>query len=154
MPIDASCAQRWTILSWATTFSTRKSSPSCPKAATGGKSSSSTSRMKFRKYLVNFCVLVVSVGVSLLLAEFAARIFLNPSDYLGVGMVHDDVLGATPDPTAKAGFDAWGLRNPKVPETADIVAVGDSHTFGNTATMEQSWPYVLAKLTGRSVYNM
>jgi hypothetical protein len=110
--------------------------------------------MKFRKYLVNFCVLVVSVGVSLLLAEFAARIFLNPSDYLGVGMVHDDVLGATPDPTAKAGFDAWGFRNPKVPETADIVAVGDSHTFGNTATMEQSWPYVLAKLTGRSVYNM
>jgi hypothetical protein len=41
-----------------------------------------------------------------------------------------------------------------VPATADIVAIGDSHTYGNTATMEDSWPYVVARLSRRSVYNM
>jgi hypothetical protein len=69
-------------------------------------------------------------------------------------MVQDDVLGAVPSATAKAGFDAWGFRNREVPKTADIVAVGDSHTFGNTAKMDESWPYVLGRLTGRHVYNM
>ncbi len=110
--------------------------------------------MKIKKYLVNFCLLTASVSASLVIAEFAARMVLNPADYLGVGMVNDDILGAVPEPSAKAGFDRWGFRNRRVPETADIVAVGDSHTFGNTATMEQSWPYVLERLTGRSVYNM
>src|SRR5262249_17942708 len=34
------------------------------------------------------------------------------------------------------------------------VAVGDSHTYGNTARMKESWPFVLGQLTGRQVYNM
>ena len=88
------------------------------------------------------------------MGEFGARLVLNPSDYLGVEMVQDDVLGAVPSATAKAGFDAWGFRNREVPKTADIVAVGDSHTFGNTAKMDESWPYVLGHLSGRYVYNM
>jgi hypothetical protein len=53
-----------------------------------------------------------------------------------------------------AGFDEWGFRNRAVPETADIVAVGDSHTYGNTARMVDSWPYVVGQLTGERVYNM
>jgi hypothetical protein len=36
----------------------------------------------------------------------------------------------------------------------DIVAIGDSHTYGNTAKMVESWPFVLGRLTGRSVYNL
>jgi hypothetical protein len=110
--------------------------------------------MKIRKYIVNLTILLLSASVGLVAAEFGARLFLNRSDYLGVGMVNDPVLGAVPDPTAKAGFDELGFRNRIVPESADIVAVGDSHTFGNTATMEDSWPYVLSKLTRRTVYNM
>ena len=110
--------------------------------------------MKIRKYFTNFCVLLLSVGFSLLLAEFAARRVLNPSDYLGVGLVSDEVLGAVPSKTAKAGFDDWGFRNREVPKTAEIVAVGDSHTFGNTARMDESWPYVFGQLTGKPVYNM
>ena len=110
--------------------------------------------MKIRKYFVNFSVLLLSVGFSLLLAEFAARRVLNPSDYLGVGLVSDEVLGAVPSKTAKAGFDDWGFRNREVPKTAEIVAVGDSHTFGNTARMDESWPYVFGQLTGKPVYNM
>jgi hypothetical protein len=107
-----------------------------------------------KKVLVNFSVVVVAAVVGLLLCEFASRLVLNRADYFDVGMVKDDVLGAVPSPTARAGFDAWGFRNRAVPESAEIVAVGDSHTYGNTARMEDAWPYVLGRLTGRRVYNM
>src|SRR5579872_683210 len=110
--------------------------------------------MKIRKVLINCSVLVATTAIAVLLCEFVARLVLNPSDYLGVEMVQDDVLGAVPSATARAGFDAWGFRNREVPKSADIVAVGDSHTFSNTAKMDESWPYVLGRLTGRHVYNM
>jgi hypothetical protein len=111
--------------------------------------------MSPKKILVNLTVLAVSVGCALLLCEGASRLMLNPGDYLDVEMVSDDILGAVPSTSARShGFDEWGYRNRKVPETADIVAIGDSHTYGNTATMEHSWPYVVGHLTGRSVYNL
>jgi hypothetical protein len=110
--------------------------------------------MKIRKNILNLLVLVVTVGISLLLAEFGARLVLNPSDFLKLEVVHDDILGAVPSPSAMAGFDEWGFRNREVPQTADIVAVGDSHTYGNTARMVDAWPYVLGQLTHRKVYNM
>ena len=111
--------------------------------------------MKFRTILTNVAVLALSGVVSLLLCELALRMVLNPSDYLSVEMVRDDVLGAAPSASTTAnGFDRWGFRNRDVPESSDIVVIGDSHTYGNTATMEDSWPYVLGRLSGRQVYNL
>ena len=111
--------------------------------------------MKFPTILTNVIVLAFSGVVGLLLCEFAARMILNPSDYLSVEMVPDDVLGAVPSAsTAANGFDRWGFRNREVPESSDIVVIGDSHTYGNTATMEDSWPYMLGRLSSRQVYNM
>jgi hypothetical protein len=110
--------------------------------------------VKLKRVLINFSVLVVSVGFGLLLCEFGSRLLLNPADYLSVGMVRDPVFGATPSPTARGAFDALGFRNRTVPETADIVAIGDSQTYGNAATMDDSWPYALGRLLGRNVYNM
>ena len=110
--------------------------------------------MTTKKILTNFSILALSIGLGLLLCELISRHVLNPSDFLSVEMVNDEVLGAVPASSARAGFDKWGFRNPGVPETADIVAIGDSHTYGNTARMEDSWPYVLGRLTGRTVYNM
>jgi hypothetical protein len=110
--------------------------------------------MKIKKVFINFSVLVLSTGIGLLLCEFGARLVLNPSDFLHLDVVQDDVLGMVPSPSAMAGFDQWGFRNRSVPKTVDIVAVGDSHTYGNTAKMVESWPYVLGQLTGRSVYDM
>jgi hypothetical protein len=93
--------------------------------------------------------------VALLIGEFAVRFVLNPSDYLSVQLFTHEILGATPSrSTAGGGFDDWGFRNPRVPASADIVAIGDSHTYGNTATMADSWPYVLGRLRGQQVYNM
>lgn len=111
--------------------------------------------MKRAKALVNMGVVVGSISLSFIFCEMGSRLFLKPSDYLSVEMVRDDVLGAVPSSnTVGHGFDEWGFRNSKVPETVDIVVIGDSQTYGNTATMENSWPYVLGLLTGRSVYNM
>jgi len=110
--------------------------------------------MKIKKLLINCIVMLLSVSIAIFLCELLARVALNPSDYLSVEMVGDNILGAIPSPHADAGFDAWGFRNKKVPETADVVAVGDSHTFGNTARMVDSWPYVLGQLTNLRVYNM
>src|SRR5260370_897218 len=39
--------------------------------------------------------------------------FLNPSDFLSLEVVPDDILGATPSRSALAAFDKWGFRNPK-----------------------------------------
>jgi len=110
--------------------------------------------MNLKRISINLSILVVSACIGLLLCEVASRVVLNPSDFLKLEIVSDDVLGMVPSPSAMAGFDQWGFRNRGVPDTVDIVAVGDSHTYGNTARMVESWPYVLGQLTGRSVYDM
>lgn len=111
--------------------------------------------MRLKKFLIDCSVLLASVLLTLGICETAARLILRPADYLSVEMVRDPILGAFPSTSAQGhGFDAWGFRNSAVPKSADIVAIGDSHTYGNTARMEDSWPYVLGRLTGRSVYNL
>ena len=109
--------------------------------------------MRLKGVLLNFVVLSVTLVVGLLLGEAGARLVLNPADFLSVTTVRDDVLGIRISPRT-AGFDEWGFRNPRVPSTAEIVAIGDSHTYGNNATMAESWPYVLGRVTGKSVYNL
>jgi hypothetical protein len=109
---------------------------------------------KLRKASIDVCILALSLGIGLLLCEFLSRIILRSADFLSIETVSDDVLGMVPSVATKAGYDAWGFRNRRVPEHADIVAVGDSHTYGNTARMEDSWPIVLGHLTGRTAYNM
>ena len=103
--------------------------------------------------LVNIALLLGSSVLALLLCELGCRLFLNPADYLSQDPVPDKILGAVLTAHG-SGYDAWGFRNPKVPSSVDIVAIGDSHTFGNTAKMDESWPYVLGRVTGKSVYNM
>ena len=111
--------------------------------------------MKIGPILANSAVLFVSCVIGLLLCEVGARFALTASDYLSVEMVRDEVLGAVPSTHTRAGgFDSWGFRNRHVPDSSDIVAIGDSHTYGNTARMEDAWPSVLERLSGRPVYNM
>lgn len=111
--------------------------------------------MRAKLIAANLTLLVVSSAIGLLACEVGARIVLNPSDYLSVEMIRDEILGAVPSTNSRTGgFDGLGFRNRSVPDTADIVAIGDSHTYGNTATMDDSWPYVLGRLSGRQVYNM
>lgn len=53
--------------------------------------------------------------------------------------------------------DLLGFRNESVPNQADIIAIGDSQTYGANATMEQSWPFQLRESLSPdrpSVYSM
>jgi len=50
--------------------------------------------------------------------------------------------------------DEWGFRNPVRPETAEVVAIGDSFTYGHGVGRTDAWPARLAKKLSRGVYNM
>lgn len=91
-----------------------------------------------------------------------------PPFYEGVfasdGRVKNDPLTLTrmrrfvPENVEYGGpFDALGFRNRAVPIVADVVALGDSQTVGRNATLDWSWPALLAeKLPVKQplVYNM
>ncbi len=108
---------------------------------------------KLKKLCLNLILLCISCMVALLLCEAALRLILNPVDYLSPTLIKDVVLGIKLPPRG-GGHDDWGFRNRKVPVTAEIIALGDSHTYGNCAKMGESWPAMLEKITGKSVYNM
>jgi hypothetical protein len=109
--------------------------------------------MRCKQALAKFVIPVISLSIGLLLCEVGFRLLLNPANYLSARTIQDDVLGITIEPNS-SGFDEWGFRNPSVPPAADVVAIGDSHTYGNTAAMEDAWPAVVARETGLSVYNL
>lgn len=98
-------------------------------------------------------VVALSLVIGVIAFEIASRFILNPADYLAVSSIDDPILGMTIAPESP-GWDRWGFRNREVPASADIVALGDSHTFGNTAKMNEAWPQVVARETGLTVYNM
>lgn len=111
------------------------------------------SRVKLKKLALNLALMAVSTAVALLLCELAARLVLDPVDFLSPTLVRDDTLGIRLPP-GSSGHDDWGFRNPRVPESVDIVALGDSHTYGNCARMAEAWPAQVARISGRSVYNL
>lgn len=98
-------------------------------------------------------VFVASSSMGILLCELGSRLILNEADYLSPKMSSDSILGHKIE-VPSTGFDDWGFRNKHVPLSAPIVAVGDSHTFGNTAMMDDAWPAVLGRTTGLEVYNL
>lgn len=107
---------------------------------------------KLLRAAANLAMVAVSLLFGLAFCEGSARLFLDPADYLSKELVDDQILGAVLIPNTQ-GYDEWGFRNRSVPQHAEIVALGDSHTFGNTAKRDDSWPSVLGQLTGSMVYN-
>jgi lysophospholipase L1-like esterase len=106
-----------------------------------------------RKFASAAGLILLSIAFSVLAGELLARLALEPANVLEVALVEDPVLGYRVAPYT-AGHDAFGFRNASVPERADVVAVGDSQTYGVSATREGSWPYQLGQLLGQRVYNM
>ena len=50
--------------------------------------------------------------------------------------------------------DQYGFRNHESRTKADILLLGDSHTYGHGLEMEQTVGFFLEQLTGRTVYNL
>jgi len=110
-------------------------------------------RLALSYFIKRLCLVAFGLLFTLLIAEGITRIFLNPVDYLWRNLSYDPVLRYKIEPHS-AGHDAWGYRNRYVPEKADIVAIGDSQTYGESAQAKYSWPSILGSLTGKRTYNM
>lgn len=108
---------------------------------------------RWRLWVARFAALGIAGAVGLWLTESVARLFLKPVDFLQPRLVKDERLGHRIAP-GSAGHDAWGFRNLAVPPHADVVAVGDSQTYGVAAPRPLAWPAQLARISGLSVYNM
>jgi hypothetical protein len=89
-----------------------------------------------RKAVTAVALMVASTVVAVLLCEAGSRWIVDPVDYLSPTLVRDDVLGMRITP-GSGGHDEWGFRNRRVPDSAEVVALGDSHTYGNTAKMDE-----------------
>jgi hypothetical protein len=103
--------------------------------------------------LAKLLILSASLVCSILAAELVAQAVLDPIDYLNPTVVPDEFLGHRIEGHT-GGHDAWGFRDARRPETADIVCIGDSMTYGVIVPASESWPVILTKLSGESVYNM
>ncbi|TKJ42209.1 hypothetical protein CEE37_00595 [candidate division LCP-89 bacterium B3_LCP] len=112
-----------------------------------------TKPAKLKKIAINSLLLLVSLLICIILGEFFIRIFLNPVDYLAPRLIQDEVIKWHIEPYS-AGYDAWGYRNESVPDSADIVTLGDSQTFGSNASAHNSWPAFLQRITNKNVYNL
>lgn len=111
-------------------------------------------RLVPHRSIVKAALVLVSLLVGLLVAEFGLRLAerLSLGDH-AMETEPDARLGHRVAPEAY-GHDANGFRNDTVPAHADIVALGDSLTWGTNAHRSAAWPQVLEKMSGRTVYNM
>jgi len=105
---------------------------------------------------VFFLLVASEVSLQLLAVAFAPVERLLSPTYMTSQMVPDDKLGHRPNPTY-FDHDTRGFRNASLPGHAsrvNIVALGDSQTYGVGVQREQAWPQHLSRLSHTSTYNM
>jgi hypothetical protein len=106
-----------------------------------------------RGTLQSLALLAAALLLSAAAAELVLRLRLDPVDYLQPRLAPHPVLRHVIVP-GSGHHDAWGFRNAEVPERVEILAVGDSQTYGVSAPARESWPAWLESLSGRRVYNL
>jgi lysophospholipase L1-like esterase len=113
-------------------------------------------KLVFTVVLLATCTLVVEAGLQVF-ARVSPRVNVmlsSPWDpKISSPTIPDPRLGYRPNP-AHLEHDEYGFRNPRVPGDVDIVALGDSQTYGTGVAAEHAWPRQLESLSGRSVYSM
>src|SRR5262249_19883213 len=110
-------------------------------------------RLKINEFVSALLLLVFSTLISLAIGEIVIRMLVNPGDFLEPYLVDDDILVYKLTPNS-SGHDSWGFRNKRVPASAKIVTIGDSQTYGVSASAGNSWPSQLQKLMKEDVYNL
>src|SRR5689334_12652403 len=116
--------------------------------------------------MINVVLLLLSSAVGLTLLEFGARHLAAESHgsqlytqqlidaHVSLNTVTSDRRLMTRMPPNAPGHDRNGFRNATIPQGVDIVAIGDSQTWGINADLKETWPSVLGTLTNSSVYSM
>ncbi len=97
---------------------------------------------------------LVAIGIilGLLLLEGALRLYAWAPER--PPYIPDARLAYRSNPTVYPGHDARGWRNAAALPRADIVALGDSQTYGVNVSLEAAWPQRLGDILRRSVYQM
>lgn len=119
-----------------------------------------------QKSFLNISLILIGLGAGCVLSELAARMFLDaPAGYLLYSrertsaqhtlesIVQDSRL-LLRVPANSPGHDERGFRNAKSLSQADIVAIGDSQTWGINARERETWPAALEVMEKRQVYSM
>ena len=106
-----------------------------------------------RRILFPVIRIFFAISLSLVIAEGVLRLAFDEVNFLAPELEADPILGRRIKPNS-AGHDDWGYRNRTVPSSADIVAIGDSQTYGVSALADQSWPAWLSRILARPVYNL
>lgn len=106
------------------------------------------------KLIKNFFLILVSTTLSLIMAEILLRILTDfPKFPNSSFMIQDSNFGFKMDNALK-DVDKKGFRNPDEKfNNFQIAAIGDSHTYGNGVTKEDTWPYQFEKSMNLPVYN-
>lgn len=105
------------------------------------------------RMLKNILLVLLIAIVVIIVIEGLSRLIFDPIDFLKPKVSYDEVLRYKIEPNSGA-HDSWGYRNKSVPESAEIVAIGDSHTYGISATASDSWPNALQNISGKEVYSL
>lgn len=113
---------------------------------------------RLRSTASHLCLVAFGIILSILLLEGSLRLYtayaapqqeraqVEPT-------VPDKRIGYRPNP-AYPSHDSRGWRNAVALAQADVVALGDSHTYGINAAPYEAWPQRLAVYLRRSVYQM
>jgi hypothetical protein len=114
----------------------------------------------FQSRKKNWLFFVITLGFSILVCEsllsVAAYFFPFVKYHLSPpwdrNVIPDPILGKRMSPYYP-GHDRRGYRNTHIPETCELLAIGDSMTYGHAAPPEGSWPRQLERLSGKATYN-
>ncbi|MGR9046647.1 MAG: hypothetical protein ACU85E_13935 [Gammaproteobacteria bacterium] len=108
-------------------------------------------KSKNREQMINRIIFVTTLVFSVCIAEITLRTLtpfpINDSS----NKISDTELGYRISSEFHEA-DANGFRNP--PGTGyELIAIGDSHTYGNNVSSDDAWPALLAQSINRQVYN-
>jgi lysophospholipase L1-like esterase len=110
-----------------------------------------------KQILGNVFLVVLSASLAEGALQVASRISPTLDGLITNGrttvLLQDERLGQRGNPAYRE-HDEWGYRNASRPAHADIVAMGDSQTWGTSVAAADTWPTRLAEQVGQPVYNM
>lgn len=114
----------------------------------------------FRRWIRQAAKVALAAGLGLVLCEALLALLAGFSPTLRyllrepwrAAFVSDPELGRRLSPD-RPDHDRRGYRNPPDLGPVQVLAVGDSLTYGYGVESADSWPRQLAALTGRAIYN-
>ena len=107
--------------------------------------------MRSRAFL-KFGVVLGATLFALVLAELIVRFATVYPNTLASNRVFDENVGFRASQNVPE-IDSHGYRNPDG-AGREIIAIGDSQTFGLNVSSQESWPARLGKMLGKNVYNL